>query len=215
MAHFFTADTHFSDDSVRRFFSRPFASVEKMDAAMVERAAIVGAEDDLWIVGDFAACETDRGREAAQAAFWALSGRKHLVRGNHDPDWLVQTLPWASVHDLVEIEIMGNRFVLCHYPLVTWNGARAGTIQIFGHVHTRWRGAEGRSCRECCGNCRAAGSGHVTLGPVRPQRQGTSALEAEKAFPIRRPFASGSDRKPAMPRTALERSRRRAARSGF
>lgn len=144
MAHFFTADTHFSDNSVRRFFSRPFASVEKMDAAMVERAAIVGAEDDLWIVGDFAACETDRGREAAQAAFWALSGRKHLVRGNHDPDWLVQTLPWASVHDLVEIEIMGNRFVLCHYPLVTWNGARAGTIQIFGHVHTRWRGAEGQ-----------------------------------------------------------------------
>ncbi|MCZ0963648.1 metallophosphoesterase, partial [Paracoccus benzoatiresistens] len=26
-----------------------------------------------------------------------------------------------------------------------------------------------RSCRECGGNCRAAGSGHVTLAPVRPR----------------------------------------------
>ncbi|WJS84397.1 hypothetical protein [Paracoccus sp. TOH] len=95
MAHFFTADTHFADDPVRWFFGRPFASSEAMDAAMIARAGVVGAEDDLWIVGDFAACETEAGRMAAPAAFAALPGRKHLVRGNHDPDWLVRTLPWA------------------------------------------------------------------------------------------------------------------------
>ena len=144
MAHFFTADTHFADEPVRRFFDRPFASVEAMDAAMIARAGVVGPDDDLWIIGDFAACESDAGRMAAQAGFAALPGRKHLVRGNHDPDWLVRALPWASVHDLVEIGIGERRFVLCHYPLVTWNGARAGAIQLFGHVHTRWRGAEGQ-----------------------------------------------------------------------
>lgn len=144
MTHFFTADTHFTDDPVRRFFGRPFASVEAMDAAMITRAGIVGADDDLWIIGDFAACETEAGRRAAQAAFGALPGRKHLVRGNHDPDWLAQALPWASVHDLVKLDIGDRRFVLCHYPLVTWNGARAGAIQLFGHVHTRWRGARGQ-----------------------------------------------------------------------
>lgn len=144
MAHFFTADTHFADDPVRRFFGRPFASVAQMDDAMIARAGVVGADDDLWIIGDFAACETESGRAAAQRAFAAMPGRKHLVRGNHDPDWVVQTLPWASVHDLVEIEAGGRRFVLCHYPLVTWDGARAGAVQLFGHVHTRWRGAEGQ-----------------------------------------------------------------------
>lgn len=144
MAHFFTADTHFVDDPVRRFFDRPFASVEAMDAAMIARAGVVGPDDDLWIIGDFAACETEAGRMAARASFAALPGRKHLVRGNHDPDWLVQTLPWSSVHDLVEIGIGERRFVLCHYPLVTWNGARAGAVQLFGHVHSRWRGAEGQ-----------------------------------------------------------------------
>lgn len=144
MAHFFTADTHFADDPVRRFFERPFTSSAAMNAAMIARAGVVSAEDDLWIIGDFAACENEAGRMAAQAAFAALPGRKHLVRGNHDPDWLVRTLPWASVHDLVEVAIGDRRFVLCHYPLVTWNGARAGVVQLFGHVHTRWRGAEGQ-----------------------------------------------------------------------
>ena len=46
MAHFFTADTHFADDPVRRFFERPFASSAAMDAAMISRAGVVGAEDD-------------------------------------------------------------------------------------------------------------------------------------------------------------------------
>lgn len=144
LAHFFTADTHFADDPVRRFFDRPFTSIAAMDAAIVDRARMVRADDDLWILGDFAACETDAGRMAAQAAFDALPGRKHLVRGNHDPEWLVQALPWTSIHDLVEISIGERRFVLCHYPLVTWNNARSGTIQLFGHVHNRWRGGEGQ-----------------------------------------------------------------------
>ena len=71
-----------------------------------------------------------------------------------------------------------------------------------------------RSCRECGGNCRAAGSGHVTMAPVRPRGQGTLAREAGTEFPSHRPFASGSDRKPAAPRAASARFRRRAARSG-
>lgn len=144
MAHFFTADPHFGDDGLRRFFARPFASTRAMDAAMIARAAAVGAQDDLWILGDFAACETEAGRDAARAAFAALPGRKHLVRGNHDPDWLVEALPWASVHDLVEVQVDARRFVLCHYPMLTWNGSREGVIQLFGHVHTWWRGSEGQ-----------------------------------------------------------------------
>lgn len=33
--------------------------------------------------------------------------------------------------------------MLCHYPLVTWNGARDGAIHLFGHVHTNWEGCRG------------------------------------------------------------------------
>lgn len=144
MAHYFTADTHFGDDPIRRFFGRPFGSAGEMDAEMIIRAAHLLPDDDLWVLGDFAACQTDTGRQVARSAFAALPGRKHLIRGNHDPDWLIETLPWASVHDLFELDAEGRRFVLCHYPLITWNGVRSGVMHLFGHVHTRWRGAEGQ-----------------------------------------------------------------------
>ena len=71
-----------------------------------------------------------------------------------------------------------------------------------------------RSCRECGGNWRAARSEHVTLAPVRPRGQETSAREAEKGFPSHRLFASGSALTPGAPRAASARFQRRAARSG-
>ncbi len=40
MAHFFTADTHFADDPVRRFFARPFETAAGMDNAMIARDQI-------------------------------------------------------------------------------------------------------------------------------------------------------------------------------
>ncbi|MDO5705791.1 MAG: phosphoesterase, partial [Paracoccus sp. (in: a-proteobacteria)] len=144
MAHFFTADTHFSDDGTRRSFSRPFRDVMAMDAAMMAGLAPLGADDDLWIVGDFAACDTEDQRASARRVFDTISARKHLVRGNHDPEWVVRELPWQSVDDLVEVSLDGRTVVLCHYPLATWNNVRRGAIHLFGHVHDRWPGGEGQ-----------------------------------------------------------------------
>lgn len=76
--------------------------------------------------------------------FDRLPGRKHLVCGNHDDEWVKRQLPWSSVQDIIEIAADGRRLVLCHYPMVTWNGARDGAIHLFGHVHTNWRGAGGQ-----------------------------------------------------------------------
>lgn len=143
MAHYFTADTHFGDDNVRRFFGRPFRSADDMDVAMLASTRCIGAADDYWHLGDFAACDSDAERANAKRMFDAIPGRKHLIRGNHDTDWLAG-LAWASVHDLFELNVGQRRFVLCHYPLLSWNGARSGALNLFfGHVHTRWRGAEG------------------------------------------------------------------------
>lgn len=142
MAHWYTADTHFHDDAVRRFFRRPFGSTMAMDAAMIDRAqARVGSGDDLWILGDFASCGDAAGRDAMIATFDRLPGRKHLVQGNHDPDWLTGAVAWASTHQLVEVQDGDQLFVLCHYPLLTWNHARAGSVNLFGHVHVNWRGS--------------------------------------------------------------------------
>ena len=144
MTHYFIADTHFGDDNVRRFFGRPFRSTDEMDRAMIAGCSAIDPQDDLWVVGDFAACETQELRARASFAFESLPGRKHLIRGNHDCDWVCTSLGWESLHDLIEFEAEGRRLVLCHYPLVTWNGVRDGALQIFGHVHDRWPGAQGQ-----------------------------------------------------------------------
>ena len=65
---------------------------------------------------------------------------KHLIVGNHDGE-LTQRLPWTSVSQLTEIKDGEQRNVLCHYPMITWNGARRDDAQLFDHVHGQWLGS--------------------------------------------------------------------------
>lgn len=140
MANWYTADPHFGHDNIIKFCNRPFRSTSEMDAVIrANYASCVGPDDDFWIVGDFSFGRTSSKDGYAERLFASLPGRKHLVRGNHDGERIAD-LPWASVHDIVEVKDGDQRFVLCHYPMITWHGARRGALQLFGHVHENWRG---------------------------------------------------------------------------
>jgi calcineurin-like phosphoesterase family protein len=133
MAVFFTGDTHFGDLRVLRFDHRPFRDLAEHDAALVERwNAVVGPDDEVWHLGDFAL-----GPSAQRIAelLAALPGTKHLIVGNNDgPDTLAAP-GWASIRHYAEMEIDGRRLVLCHYPFRTWNGIGRGVIDLHGHSH--------------------------------------------------------------------------------
>ena len=144
MAHYFTADCHFGDEGTRQFFRRPFTNAEAMDRAMLDKLSTLSADDDLWMIGDIAACDTPALATNARRCLLEIKARKHLVRGNHDPDVILSLADWVSVDDLVEVELDGRLLVMCHYPLVTWNRVRQGAIHLFGHVHDRWQGARGQ-----------------------------------------------------------------------
>ena len=83
-------------------------------------------------------------------------GHKNIVRGT--TNWRTQTgeVPVESTRDFQTIEQMNERlidginnfvnhylevkindrsFVLCHYPLQSWNGLNKGVIHLHGHVH--------------------------------------------------------------------------------
>ncbi len=141
MSHLFTADPHFGHDNIRQFCKRPFASVGAMDAAILTAYQnATGPDDDLWILGDFAFAHIDDA-PPLEAMLASIPGRKHLVKGNHDKPWTTKLGGWTSVHDLVEIVDSGTRLCLCHYPMITFPGARRGALQLFGHVHNNWRGS--------------------------------------------------------------------------
>jgi calcineurin-like phosphoesterase family protein len=119
MAVFFTSDTHFGHAGTLGLFGRPFASVAAMDDALVARwNAVVGADDEVWLLGDFA---LGPGLKRAAALLDALAGRKHLVAGNNDPPEVRALAGWASIADYAELELDGRALVLCHYPFRSWN----------------------------------------------------------------------------------------------
>lgn len=133
MTVFFTSDTHFGDAHVIARSRRPFASVSEMNEAMTARwNEVVGAQDDVWHLGDFGSA---RSGSDLTRLFDALAGRKHLIIGNNDPPATRGLAGWASVQHYAEIEVNGMHLVLCHYPFRTWNGMYRGAWNLHGHSH--------------------------------------------------------------------------------
>ena len=132
MPVFFTSDTHFGDHRVLNLYPRPFTSVVEMDAALVERwNAVVGPDDEVWHLGDFA-----RTAKLAAALLPRLNGRKHLIVGNNDPHPDVAH-GWASVAPYAEVRVDERDLVLCHYPFRSWNRMHKGALNLHGHSHGR------------------------------------------------------------------------------
>lgn len=135
---FYIADCHFGHDAVRKLDGREFSSIEEMDAVMVERwNETVREKDEVVILGDLC---MGKGAQANEL-LGRLHGRKYLVTGNHDkfflkdkafqPGRLVWIKPYAEMHD------NRRKVVLCHYPIVCYNGQYHGdaTYMLYGHVH--------------------------------------------------------------------------------
>ncbi len=131
MAIFFTSDTHFGDHRTLNIHKRPFASVAEMDEAMIAGwNAVVGPEDEVWHLGDFARKLSD-----VPGLLSRLKGLKHLLRGNNDEPEIRDAPGWVSVRDYHEMDEDGRRLVLCHYPFRSWNGQARRVINLHGHSH--------------------------------------------------------------------------------
>lgn len=130
--NFYTSDTHFSHKNIIRYCSRPFASIDKMDEAMIGNwNAVVGPDDDVWHLGDFALADPGKIRNFVRR----LNGRIHLVWGNHDSPQVRALDCWASSSAYEEIKDQGQFLVLCHYKFAVFNKSHYGAIQLYGHSH--------------------------------------------------------------------------------
>ena len=133
MTVYFTSDTHFGDPRALRFDHRPFRDLEAHDAGLIERwNGVVGPDDTVWHLGDFALGPP---AERVEAIFAALQGEKHLIVGNNDGPATLALSGWASVGAYAELTVDGTVLVLCHYAFRTWNGMGRGSINLHGHSH--------------------------------------------------------------------------------
>ncbi|MDR1909115.1 MAG: hypothetical protein LBQ35_04305 [Spirochaetaceae bacterium] len=107
-----------------------------MNAALIDNwNSVVTDDDEIYIPGDFLYRGTGRDANRILAA---LRGKKYLVRGNHeryleDPDFIMPAFEWVKDYYLLYHE--KRKFVLFHYPILSWDGAFHGSIHLYGHVH--------------------------------------------------------------------------------
>lgn len=127
------SDTHFGHRGILEYCAatRPYASVEEMDEALIRAwNSVVKPTDEMHFLGDFGF-----GRDLA-SVFERLAGRKHLVRGNHDEqNPRVLKLPWLSQKDIATLRQQGTKAIACHYPMESWRGAHKGYLHVHGHSH--------------------------------------------------------------------------------
>lgn len=139
---FYTSDLHLGHHGILKHCAptRPFASVEAMDAAIVSRINDrVGKSDILYVVGDFAISSDG---EYVRHLFNQIHAPKILVLGNHDLDnkgrlsKTIRDLPWEQppTH-AVETTDEGCHVYLHHYGCRVWPRHRRGSYHLFGHSH--------------------------------------------------------------------------------
>lgn len=132
---FFTADQHFGHVNIIRHCARPFQSVQEMDGVLIKNwNATVKPTDTVYIIGDL----FFRNAVSADETLKRLNGKKHLLIGNHDKDWIKKTdtdVHFASVERMIEFSDGAHKITLCHYPMMTWNGIAKGAYMIHGHIH--------------------------------------------------------------------------------
>ncbi len=138
---FFTSDLHFGHKNIINLCARPFASVEEMDAYIIEGwNRKVKKNDVVYIIGDVV---WDKNRVSYYME--QLSGKKILIPGNHDTTWVRREecqKYFETILPYLEIHLSGHPITMCHYPMLEWKSSREETKRklgylIHGHIHNR------------------------------------------------------------------------------
>jgi len=148
---FITSDTHYAHKNICRGVTdwrtqdgevpvgstRDFDTIEQMNERLVNGINnVVGQDDTLIMLGDV----SFGGFENIGIFLDRLICKNiHLILGNHDHhienDRENIQSKFLSVQHYLEVNINDKNFVLCHYPLQSWNGLNKGVIHLHGHVH--------------------------------------------------------------------------------
>ena len=134
MEIYFTSDLHLGHENIIRLTNRPFDSVEDMNNKLIHNYnSIVHKNDLVYILGDLTyKVSVDKSNKLIQQ----LKGRKVLIRGNHDLKY--DSHLFEDILDYKEFSQDKVKYVLMHYPLMSWNGSHSGrSIHLHGHIHSQ------------------------------------------------------------------------------
>ncbi len=133
--NYYIADTHFGHTNCLKFDNRPFETIEEMDRVMIDAwNRTVGQEDEVYILGDFCFKSSNSSKKYLSS----LTGKKHLITGNHDGVTLKNEEARSCFESISQIKVIydeGEKIILCHYPIAEWESMKSGSWHIYGHIH--------------------------------------------------------------------------------
>jgi calcineurin-like phosphoesterase family protein len=132
----FTSDQHFGHDNIIKYCNRPFSSVDEMNRILIQNYnSVVNFDDTVYFIGDVGFMQVDQ----LLAILSRLNGNKILIFGNHDKvirgAYGAFSKVFGSMHEYLEVKADKQKFILCHYPMLSWNGSGRGNIMLHGHCH--------------------------------------------------------------------------------
>lgn len=124
----FIGDTHLNHRNIIKYCNRPFDTIEQMNEILIQNwNRVVGREDRVFMLGDFALCGKDKIIEFGSR----LKGRKILILGNHDGASL-STYYNAGFEMVSRFPLLWHDFILSHEPI-----ENCQYINIHGHLHQK------------------------------------------------------------------------------
>lgn len=139
---YFTSDNHFGHYNVIKYCSRPFKGLTDMHDTMIDNwNRRVKPADTVYHLGDLF---LSNDLNFMDDILGALNGTIYLSPGNHDKwihkyTYLRNNQNLYIMHQLKEIKFTLGDIVIpvtmCHYPMLRWNKAHYGAINLHGHSH--------------------------------------------------------------------------------
>lgn len=137
---YYIGDMHLGHENVIKYDNRPFATIEEMDATLIDNwNRVVTEEDHVYILGDF--CY--RSSNEVTHYLKQLKGHKHLIAGNHDLKIIEDKNACAyfeSIEKLGYVKDGTTDVVMCHYPIAEWNGkqrTKNKVFHVYSHIHNQ------------------------------------------------------------------------------
>ena len=144
---YWVADTHFYHANALKFDHSPHGDIiERNEAIIKDWNQLVGAEDTVFHLGDFAFMPADQRKDPKKVEALCndvldrLNGKIILIEGNHEQ--AVMRFPsvmsrFAAIHNYLEVFVGSQRICMSHYPFHEWNQMHRGAYMLHGHTHTK------------------------------------------------------------------------------
>lgn len=168
---FFISDFHIGHFNILRFDSRPFENLEEMHKTIKDNWNNVVSKDDIiFYLGDL---YFSLNEQYIKKYVHELNGKIHFIMGNHDEYENINKMNrFYTINDIVDLNIYDkngdliHHFVLCHYPILSWNHKHCGSIHLHGHCHGNLHHQEGDTSEYYKGRVMDVGCNLINYTPI-------------------------------------------------